>query len=79
MAQVKCKFNAKSQSDVKLIYLVTSPVGNTDVQRVISNTELSTAERGPSSVTVQQFMSSALRPAVLSTAERLRHRPLLSS
>ena len=52
MALVKCKFNAKLQSDVKLIYPVTSPVGYTDVQRVISNMELSTAERGPSSVTV---------------------------
>jgi hypothetical protein len=104
MAQVKCKFNEKLRSDVKLIYPVTSPIGNTDVQRVISNTKLSTAERGavfgrcaafdvvrstargsaycrtvPSSVTVQQLMSSPQRRAVLSTAERLRHRSLCSS
>jgi len=32
----------------------------------------------PSSVTVQQLMSSSLRRAVLSTAERLRHRSLCS-
>jgi hypothetical protein len=61
-----------------LVYPFTSPVGNTDVQRVISNTELTKAERGPSSVTVQHLMSALLR-AVLRTAERLRHRSLCSS
>jgi len=42
---------------LKLIFPFTRPVGNTDVQRVIFNTALSTAEREPSSVTVQHLMS----------------------
>ena len=46
MAQQKCKFNEKLQTDFKLIYPHISPVGNTHVQSVISNAELSTPQRG---------------------------------
>ena len=72
------RVNEKLQSNVELIFRFTRPVGYTGVHRFISNTELSTAERGPSSVTAQRLTSSALLRAVLSTAECLRHRSLYS-